>query len=117
MVLLDVFGKSFLSGIPCLVPISQSHVASFEGKSEMEIFVFCWFTSLFHNNMAIKKAFTFVICSILIFGVTGRIERPRGVAISSKYSDRSALLEALALQMFACASKIPNYRLFNAVFC
>ncbi|KAK2194125.1 hypothetical protein NP493_2g09049 [Ridgeia piscesae] len=48
----------------------------------MEIFVFCWFTSLFHNNMAIKKAFTFVICSILIFGVTGRIERPRGVAIS-----------------------------------
>ena len=112
----DVFGKSLLSGIPCLVPINQSHIASFEGKSEMEIFVFCWFTSLFHNNMAIKKSFTFVICSILIFGVTGRIERPRGVAISSKYSDCSAL-EALTLQMFACASKIPNYRLFNAVFC
>lgn len=64
--------------------------------SEMEMFVFCRFTSLFHKNMAIKKAFTLVICNFLILGVTGRIERPRGVAISSKYSDCSALERRLA---------------------
>ena len=58
----------------------------------MAIFVFCPFTALFHKTMEMKKTLTFMICCILILEVTGRIERPRGVALSSKYRKCSATL-------------------------
>ena len=36
--------------------------------------------------MKMKTTLTCMICCILILEATGRIERPRGVALSSKYS-------------------------------
>ena len=111
--LIPIVGELISRGLPCLVSIDQSLIDSFEGMSEMEIFVFCRFTALFHKAMAIKKALTFVICSMLILGATGRIERPRGVAISSKYSCCSA--PKTRCKCLRAPLKTPNYRLYRVL--